>query len=51
MPLKHLRVCAECDRVRFAGCSIVCRVPDDQDPDSWVLNMQTGAGTIRKEAS
>lgn len=46
MPLKHLRVCEPCNRVRFAGCSIACRVPNDEDPKSWRENMQDGAGTI-----
>lgn len=47
MPLKHLRVCP-CGKVRYAGCSIACRVPLDQDPQSWRPNLQDGAGEIRR---
>jgi len=47
MPLAHLRVCEPCgNKVRFSGCSAVCRVPNDSDPRSWRENMQDGAGTI-----
>lgn len=49
MPLKHLRVCVSCDKVRFAGCSATCGVPYDGDKDSWLLNVQAGAGTLPKE--
>lgn len=45
MPLKHLRVCP-CGAVRYAGCSLACRVPSDTDPENWRLNLQAGAGTI-----
>lgn len=49
MPLAHLRVCPEpCNKVRYAGCSKACRVPLDQDPQSWRLNLQDGAGEIRE---
>lgn len=51
MPLKHLRVCNHCDRIRFAACSIACRVPDGEQKDSWVPNLQQGAGTIPQEAA
>jgi len=47
MPIKHLRICERCDRVRFAGCSIACRVPSDTDPSNWLLNVQEGAGEMR----
>ena len=50
MPLKHLRVCEHCDQTRWAPCSIACRVPDDQDPQSWRTNLQAGAGTMREQA-
>lgn len=46
MPLKHLRVCPPCDRIRWAPCSIACRLPNELDPDSWRENMQDGAGTM-----
>ncbi|AIM41043.1 hypothetical protein PBI_SQUIRTY_96 [Mycobacterium phage Squirty] len=49
MPLKHLRICDTCDRVRFAPCGKACRVPNDIDPDSWRINLQDGAGTIGGE--
>lgn len=49
MPLRHLRICVQCDQIRYAPCSIACRVPHDGDKDSWVVNLQDGAGTIPKE--
>lgn len=49
MPLKQLRVCIHCDRVRWAPCSTVCRVGADTDPDSWRVNLQDGAGTLPEE--
>lgn len=49
MPLKHLRVCEHCDLIRFAACSIVCQVPDAEDPHSWRPNLQIGAGTMLSE--
>lgn len=46
MPLKHLRVCEPCNRIWYAACGKACRVPNDADPDSWLINLQAGAGTI-----
>jgi hypothetical protein len=47
MPLGHLRVCGSpCNAVRFANCSAACRLPVDTDPESWLPNMQEGAGTL-----
>lgn len=46
MPLKHLRVCQHCDQIRYAECSIACRIPDSGDKDSWLPNVQAGAGTF-----
>lgn len=47
MPVAHLRVCPQpCNRIRYAACAVSCRVPSDQDPDSWRINLQDGAGTI-----
>lgn len=47
MALKHLRVCKPCgDRVRFAACGIACRLPLDSDRNSWLDNIQDGAGTL-----
>lgn len=47
MPVAHLRVCAPCgDQIRYAPCSLACRVSADTDPDSWLPNMQEGAGTL-----
>lgn len=52
MPLAQLRVCpAPCNRVRWAACSIGCRVPDEGQRDSWVENLQEGAGTMNGEAA
>ncbi|CAN5143870.1 hypothetical protein BH11ACT6_BH11ACT6_34580 [soil metagenome] len=48
MPLKHLRVCERCNKIRFAGCSTACGVPNDTDPRSWRDNLQDGAGTFPK---
>ena len=36
MTLKHVRLCAHCTTVRWAPCSTVCRVPDENNPRSWV---------------
>ncbi len=46
MPLKHLRVCVHCDKVRWAPCAAGCRVPFEGDPKSWLDNLQHGAGTM-----
>lgn len=46
MPLKHLRICTHCARIRFAGCGLACRVPIDSDKDSWLPNLQEGAGQL-----
>jgi hypothetical protein len=46
MPLKNLRVCEVCDHVRWAPCSIGCAIPPDNNPESWRLNLQAGAGTL-----
>ncbi|AEN79931.1 hypothetical protein SEA_RAYMOND7_60 [Mycobacterium phage Raymond7] len=46
MPVKHLRVCAHCNKIRYADCSIGCRAPAAIDPQSWQRNLQHGAGTI-----
>jgi hypothetical protein len=52
MPLKHLRVCEHYgDRFRFAGRSATCRVPPDDDRDSWLENLQAGAGTLGADLS
>lgn len=51
MPLKHLRVCTPCNRVRFAPCGRACQLPVDTDPDNWRVNLQDGAGTIGRQAS
>lgn len=51
MPLKHLRVCVHCDQIRWAPCSIVCRVPHDEDPHSWHRNIQDGAGELLREVA
>src|SRR6516225_8114783 len=36
MTLKHVRICTHCGIERWAPCSIVCRVPDENNPRSWV---------------
>lgn len=47
MPLKHLRVCGPpCNAIRYAACGTTCKVPHHDDPDSWRINLQDGAGTI-----
>lgn len=46
MPLKHLRVCVHCDKVRWAPCGVACRVPFEGDPKSWLDNLQHGAGEM-----
>jgi hypothetical protein len=52
MPLAQLRICEPCGgRIRWAPCSIACRVPDGGQRDSWVENLQDGAGTILKETA
>jgi hypothetical protein len=48
MPLKHVRICERCAVIRWAPCSITCRVPSDQDRDSWLPNLQDDAGTMPK---
>jgi hypothetical protein len=50
MPLKHLRVCENCNTIRFGNCSITCHAPDPEDPKSWRENMQFGAGTMLRAA-
>ena len=52
MPLAQLRVCPEpCNRVRWAACSVSCAVPDEGQRDSWLPNLQDGAGEIPEEAA
>jgi hypothetical protein len=46
MPLKHLRICGQCNTIRYAACSKACRVALDTDPESWRVNLQEGAGEI-----
>lgn len=46
MPLKFLRVCGHCNTIRHAACSSACKIPPAEDPDSWRINLQDGAGTI-----
>lgn len=46
MPLKHLRTCDLCQTVRWAPCSIVCRIPPDHVKDSWQENIEDGAGRL-----
>lgn len=48
MPLKHVRVCVPCDAVRYAQCSVGCRVPDEGDPASWV-QVEDDAETLSRE--
>lgn len=49
MPLKQLRVCGHCNgQVRWAPCSKTCQVPFEGDKDSWLPNMQQGAGTMER---
>lgn len=50
MPLAQLRICP-CGRLRWAPCSLACRVPDEGQRDSWTTNLQHGAGTLPKEAA
>jgi len=49
MPLKHLRVCEPCNKVRWAPCCKSCRIPPDHDRSSWVDNLQRGAGEFLRE--
>lgn len=51
MPLAQLRVCGPCNKIRWAPCSIACRVPDGGQRDSWLPNLQDGAGEIPEEAA
>ena len=47
MTLKHVRICTHCGIVRWAPCSIACRVPDENNPRSWVevLHNYSDSGT------
>ena len=48
MTLKHVRICTHCGIVRWAPCSIACRVPDENNPRSWVevLHNYSDSGTV-----
>ena len=36
MAPEYVRICTHCAIVRWAPCSTVCRVPDENNPRSWV---------------
>lgn len=44
MPLKHIRVCEVCDKIRWAACATSCYL--DLKKVNWLENIQEGAGTF-----
>lgn len=45
MPLKAVRVCEQCEIIRWAPCCLGCQV----EKQPWVDNLQDGAGTFEAE--
>lgn len=43
MPLKDIRICPRCNKIRWQGCSKACPVLSAR----WLENIQEDAGTFK----